>query len=132
MIISKKKREKALRLIIDFESKRKKDTYIDEEYLIYHGFDKLEALQTLEVLNGMGYIKYNNKPRITEKYISLTDKGICYFETKKDARVEFIKKNIIVPIIVSIITTLATLIITNHIADNKPSNNIDSTKVENK
>lgn len=133
MTVSKKRREKALKLIRDFEEQRKENTYISESYLTYHGFNEEEALQTLEVLAGMGYIKYNRKPRVSEKYIELTDKGKCYFEVKKDEKYDFIKKNVLVPIIVSVITTLTTLLITDFIFEEK-TNNIESNNsaVENK
>lgn len=61
----------------------------------------------------MGYIKYNSMCGSSEKYISLTDKGKCYFEVNKDNRIDFIKKDIVIPVIVSIVVTLITLIITN-------------------
>jgi|GEM_PF-2927642 len=128
MVVNKKKREKVLRLICEFEEERKKDSYIPEDYLVHHGFSKEELLQVLTVLEGMGYIKYRAMPRVSEKHIALTDKGKCYFETKKDDRSYFIKKNIIVPIIVSIVTTIATLLIISHLSDgettskNKPLN----------
>lgn len=130
MTISKKKREKVLKLIRDFEEKREKNTYITEEYLFNKGVSKDEILQILRVLEGMEYIEYKNVFATSQKYIFLTDKGKCYFETKKDDRIDFIKKNIFVPIIVSVITTLTTLVITNYINIKYTNNNVNKIEVE--
>ena len=122
MTISKRKREKIIKLISDFEKQNKPKHYITIEFFIHRGFIEEDIAQILSVLEGMGYIEYKSLPRVAKKYISLTNKGRCYFETKKDDRIEFIKRNILVPIIVSVITTLVTLLITNYINGTKISN----------
>lgn len=44
--------------------------------------------------------------------VSLTDAGKCYFETKRDRMFEFFRKSVIVPIVISIATTLITNLVT--------------------
>ncbi len=74
-------------------------------------------------LESDGYIKYLTKEDIdkelskesfqrktekvaTQDFVSLTGKGKSYFEVKSDEKSQFIRRSIIIPILVSILTTI--------------------------
>lgn len=47
------------------------------------------------------------KEQTEQVFVSLTDKGKSYFEVNSDKKLEFIRKSILTPILVSFLTTLS-------------------------
>lgn len=66
-----------------------------------------EIYKIVVVLCSMGYLNYHEKnaPSVQD-FVSLTDQGKCYFETKNDVYYEFLRKSVITPIIISLLTAL--------------------------
>ena len=63
------------------------------------------ATKIAKVLSSMGYFEYIPPCKTSElEYISLKDAGISYFEKNSDNKRDFIRKSVIVPILVSILT----------------------------
>ena len=94
--VSKKNRDVAMKIIIDFHVNREPGHSIGPNYLTYHGLPKsVDPYHVIDVLKSMGYIDF--KKDITgERYsIDLTDKGRHYFETNMDIshekRIEWIR-----------------------------------------
>lgn len=121
-MISKRKRNKVMRILCN-------KYYTDYKERIGLGHicrtEKLDpvelkkicvCLESLKFLNFISKESLNEQYRkenylkqaiqyYTEDFVSLTDEGKCYFETKSDKIKEFLKNSIIVPITVSILTT---------------------------
>ena len=104
----------------DYREKINLYTVKDEAKLPYE-----EIIQIAINLESQGYLKYLSpkevketkilkdgkltyvyKPHSEQAFVSLTDDGKCYFEVNSDKKIEFIRKSIITPILVSIATTL--------------------------
>ena len=110
MAISKRHRDKAMKIICGFHESKKPGCSIGAPYLTKNGLSKtVDADHVVEVLRSMGYVTYSKNPdgRICE--INLTDSGKCYFEKKKDIshekRIEWIRY-----IITTVIAALALII----------------------
>lgn len=110
MAVSKRHRNKAMKIICDFHASKKPGHSIGPQYLTKHGLtERVNAEHVVEILRSMGYVTYSRNPdgRIYE--INLTDSGKCYFEKKKDIshekRVEWIRY-----IITTLIAILALII----------------------
>lgn len=96
MAISKRNRDKAMRIICDFNVNRDRKAFITTESLYGLGFPKdVDAKQTVDVLEAMGYVTYFDLFQRGSKFIELTDEGKCYFERKADRsrekRIEWIR-----------------------------------------
>lgn len=80
---------------------------------------KLQLLSALDALEASGYVKLHRAKDFKFEEldgreiagIELTDKGNVYFEQLSDKRRQFILCSIVVPFIVSILTTIATVYI---------------------
>lgn len=63
--------------------------YITPEYLPHHGLpESVDPDRVVDVLSAMGYITAKRPPRETDRRITLTNAGICYFESQADQRAE--------------------------------------------
>lgn len=80
---------------------------------------KLQLLSALDALEALGCVKlhrakdfkFDGLDGVEIVGIELTDKGTAYFEQLSDKRRQFILCSIVVPIIVSILTTIVTVYI---------------------
>jgi hypothetical protein len=103
-MVSRRDREKMLRFIVNDCRSRSKDTFVPSASY----FEKLElkdSLSTFHVLIAMGYITDAN-PNTCDNTKLLTPSGKCYFENKSDMRRDFWHHSILVPIGITIATTL--------------------------
>ena len=94
--VSKKNRDLAMKIMIDFHTNRDPGHTIGPKYLSHHGLpESVDPFHVVDVLRSMGY--GDSKRDVTgETYrIDLTDKGKHYFETKEDIsrekRIEWIR-----------------------------------------
>ena len=104
--VSKRNRDIAMKIIIDFHENRESGHTIGPKYLTYHGLPKsVDPYHVIDVLKSMGYIDFKKDPIGKIYSIDLTEKGKHYFETNMDIsrekKVEWIRY---------IITTLIALI----------------------
>lgn len=86
-MISKRYRNKALRIYCDCFMRQTRPGTLSPEVLYEHGFPrKINALETTRTLAALGYVKITRF--MLEGYVveDLTDKGKCYFETASDER----------------------------------------------
>ncbi len=111
--LSRRQMNSLMRFLIDFAYANVPG---DEKTLFKHSpvlNEKLNSLgledrkdQALHVLAGYELIKFEQLPKSGRTIITLTNKGKAYFEQKRDARIAFLGKSILLPILVSIITTI--------------------------
>ena len=107
MIISKRIRNKAMRIIYDFHRERFIGKAITSDYLLHKGIPKsVDVRDVVSVLSAMGYLDLKQNWDEEVEYIYLTDQGRCYFETKSDERAAFWRRSILTPILVSIAVNL--------------------------
>ena len=86
-MISKRYRNKAMRIYCDCFMRQSRPEILSPEVLYEHGFPrKINALEATRTLAALGYIKITRFA--LEGYVveALTDKGKCYFETTSDGR----------------------------------------------
>jgi hypothetical protein len=106
-MFSKKLRDRTMLIICKFYWQNIPGGYITTEYLYTHGFPSSEnANSMLKTLESMGYVTLNAHANDPDFSIRLAPKGRCYFETNSDNRIAFLKKSVLIPILVSVITTL--------------------------
>ena len=103
-LVSKREREKLLRLLVDYQA------YNSASGLLVFGPTMAEIklkdfLATVRALECMGLVELSSKD-ITLAEVKLTAKGACYFEIKRDETRIFIMKSIVIPILLSLATTL--------------------------
>ncbi len=113
-IISNKIIDAAMRYICAFhKDNNPKERFINAQSLRNcNGIPKDMDLDYLvNKLVAMGYILYHVPPGFPTERIDLTKQGLCYFETKRNLRLEFWAKSIAAPIIVSIIISILTNVI---------------------
>lgn len=104
-MVKLKTRNKIMRLVCDYfsdESHQQMDSVMIRSKL---KFSQQETVHSLRVLEAMGYITFEEKTP-PHGFIRITPLGKSYFEAKQDKRIEFVRKSIITPILVSIATTL--------------------------
>lgn len=116
--LSRCKMDRLMRFFIDFAYSSapgdEKILYKDSQNLV----SELERLglanrsdQALHVLAGYGLIEMEENRKSGQTTILLTNKGKAYFEQKRDARIAFWGKSVLLPILVSLITTIITVFI---------------------
>lgn len=115
--VSKKNRDLAMKVIIDFHANREPGCTIGPKYLTYHGLpESVDPCHVIDVLKSMGYINFEKEITGEIYDIALTDKGKHYFETKMDIshekRVEWIRYIITTFIaIAALITAIVSIIL---------------------
>lgn len=105
--VSKRLRDKTMKILCDFYSNNEIHTYVTTKYIYTVGFPKSKNSEhVLKVLKSMGYVDLRITSDGTEFKIYLTDKGRCYFETSSDSKRDFWRKSVITPILISLATNL--------------------------
>lgn len=88
--IPKKYLDLAMSIILDFNASKKDNDndFIMHDYLYCHGFPKdIDAEQTVKILASKGLLKYNYfESRTRDKFISVTDAGLHYFEDQAEEK----------------------------------------------
>lgn len=87
----------------DFDEIIKICVFLETQEVIVCDFDKVT--KEYDFKDGKSLVHYK-KPE-PPAFVTIKKPGISYFETKRDDIVAFIKKSIITPIVISILTTLA-------------------------
>lgn len=117
--VSKKNRDLAMKIIIDFHADREDRHTIGPKYLTYHGLPKsVDPYHVIDVLKSMGYIDFKKDPIGKIYSIDLTEKGKHYFETNMDIshekKVEWIRYIITTLIAVAALITSIVSIVLQH------------------
>lgn len=98
-----------MRIICDHDAENGKGG-LTEKYLYYKGFPKdKDAVYVVKVLAAMKYLEI--LPRQSDKYeiqFNIMPEGRCYFQTQSDEFWAFFRKSLIVPVVVSLITSILT------------------------
>lgn len=94
--VSKKNRDLAMKIMIDFHTNREPGHTIGPKYLTHHGLpESVDPFHVVDILQSMGYVNYKKDVTGDVYKIELTDKGKHYFETKEDIsrekRIEWIR-----------------------------------------
>lgn len=86
--IPKKYLDLAMSIILDFNASKKDNEFIMHDYLYHHGFPKdVDAEQTVKILASKGLLKYDYiDSRTRDKFISVTDAGLHYFEDQAEEK----------------------------------------------
>nr|DAR41400.1 MAG TPA: hypothetical protein [Caudoviricetes sp.] len=85
MSVSKKTRDNAMKIILDFHKNKEPGHSIGPTYLAHHGLsDNDDAIQIVKVLGSMGLIQYSTYRDGSIHEIRPTDDGISYFEKEED------------------------------------------------
>lgn len=115
IIISRRMRNKVMHFIIDIYRDNSIQKYNDMINLrnvsVKLKMDYNKLLQIIEVLEAQNYLTHtetvskNNNPESRQDFVVLKPLGIAYFETRSDQKWEFIRKSILTPILISILTT---------------------------
>lgn len=86
-MISKRYRNRAMRIYTDYFNKSPRGKTVLPKYLYEAGFPrKVDALETTRVLASMGYLALGHFHYEGDYVEKLTDKGKCYFEVSSDQR----------------------------------------------
>lgn len=86
-MISKRNRDRAMRIYTDYFNRSSRPQTITPEYLYDKGFPRnVDALETTHALASMGYISLGHFALEKDYIKELTDKGKCYFEVSSDQR----------------------------------------------
>ena len=111
--MSRRDIDRLMRYLIDFAYA---DVPGNKKYLFTNSPDLNKALeslglsdrkdQALHVLAGYGLIEFQELPKRARTNIILTNKGKAYFEMRRDARISLLCKSILLPILISLITTM--------------------------
>ena len=96
MAVSKRTRNKAMRIICDFHRKPHGSTYLHPSDLHELGLPRSVGVdEVINILLSKGYINTILPLREKSMCITLTDSGRCYFENQSDERRKFWKEHIV-------------------------------------
>lgn len=100
-MVSKRKRNKIMKLICNYFNEHKDLTYLDTDYFkLKTKYTENEVVEILLNLSAHGYISYQKFERQTRPFVRLENSGRIYFDINSQMRY----KNWIIPIVVSLIT----------------------------
>lgn len=110
MAVSKLTRDRAMKAICGYYETLPDLPQLDQNMLYDRGFPRRKDVRlAIRVLAAMGYlcVFYDNSGYAN--HIELTKAGKCYFEMQRDEFWRFVRRSILVPILVSFVTAVITV-----------------------